>query len=235
MKPKFLGLLEATWLVATSLVVAAPARAGGRILLTNRGSKARTSRAKRTGKRSRRQAAARRRRPWSMRHHLRRRHQPGRPYAGIVPGTSAEPPGPRPPAGRCWLTWPGFQLTNQGSRVFFQLNRQVVQSIQSRKRGFDILFPGCRIRLKNNRHRLVTAYFPSTPVFDISTRNTKNGAVARIRLKTSVNPRIHWLTKNGWAYLLVDFGPYADGHLRIRRSGATLRARTSRRAKQPAR
>ncbi len=151
----------------------------------------------------------------------RQRHVPGRPYAGVSPSSDLPPPGPKPPSDRCWLTWPGFQLTKTGSRVFFQLNHKVAHQVRSIRGGVEIFFPGCKIRLRNNLHRLVTSYFPSTPVRDVRTRNRRKGVVARLRLKAAVTPRIRWFTKDGWAYLLVDFGAYVRGSGRTRSNRST--------------
>ncbi len=128
------------------------------------------------------------------------------PYSGVVPGTNNPPPGKQQrDATRCVLLWPGFHMGSNGQgTVFLQFNKRAEMQQSSGKLRLDLLFPGCRIPLKNNRRRLVTRYFP-TIVDSLHAKNTRKGLHVTIQLKREGTANHKWVTENEHEFLYLLF------------------------------
>jgi hypothetical protein len=155
--------------------------------------------------------------------------QPSLPgaYEGVVPGEGnraprAIKPGTTPAA----VTWPGFQLTDSGSRVFLQLTAPVqfqssTQAPVAPAKGSKakppkpaptvlvVTLSGARIHLSNNERPLDTSFFP-TPVLSAQIRPSGNDVQLLITLRDpTAAPHIHLdPSPTGYSFLFVDFGPY---------------------------
>ncbi len=157
-----------------------------------------------------RRGSRRRSRRHSRRHgrRLKRRRRAPAPaghYAGVRPGARSIPRGPKPPsAGACWLTWPGFQLTHSGSRIFLQFTARHEPTIQAKGRVMELLFPDCRIHLHNNARTLVTRYFP-TPVLSVRARRRHKAILVTVRLRRPVRPKVAWQRADGLVFYNLDF------------------------------
>ena len=142
------------------------------------------------------------------------RHRQGRLgdvtyYAGVVPGKNNPPPGGIPASTEtCYMTWPGFQLTQNGSRVFFQLTTRPAALMSQTGRTITVTFPMCRIRLYNNRRRLVTRYF-RTPVSWVKARRRRKDIHVTVKLRADAKPSEKWSRKGKFQFYFLEFGPYA--------------------------
>lgn len=146
---------------------------------------------------------------WKEKHRQGRKSDP-QYYAGVVPGKNHPPPGGIPArAEPCFLTWPGFQLTPGGSRIFFQLTSKPAHQMVMGERRITITFEGCRVRMPNNRRKIVTRYFP-TPVVSVTFyRNRRKGTIhAILRMRAKAEPKARWVKDGRFYYYFLDFGPY---------------------------
>ncbi len=150
--------------------------------------------------------SARRRAPRYVRRALRTRRgrMPTSRYAGVRPNARVLPRGPRLPSGACWLTWPGFQLTPRGSRVFLQFTERREPEIRTRGRTLELFFPNCRVYRRNNARTLVTRYF-ATPVLSVRARNRRKGVLVTIRLRRAAHPTTGWRQIKGLAFYNLEF------------------------------
>ena len=184
----------------------------------------RSMRSRRRVGRRRRLGARRRRHIWTQ------RRTTTEPYAGITPGKVDRAPGIKPPAG-CWLTWPGFQMTKTGSRIFLQFSERPQFHVDFSRRTITMLFDNCRIFSRNTRRRLITRYF-ATPVDQMRIRRKRKNIEVRIRLKAPMETRPTWRRIDGAWYLFADFPSWRRGTGSIKRRRASRRPRTRRTARR---
>jgi len=181
---------------------------------------------------TRRRTRSRRRRPTprTRRRAWKRRRAADVPYAGIVPGKMDRAPGIKPPAG-CWLTWPGFQMTKTGSRIFLQFTRRPQFHMDVSHGSITMRFDRCRIFARNTRRRLITRYF-ATPVDQMSIRRKHRGIEVRIRLKAPMEIRPTWRKIDGAWYLFADFPSWRRGPDAFHSRKAARRRRPRRSARR---
>ncbi len=136
----------------------------------------------------------------------------GEKYVGVAPGAGGRNPLPgaaaTSPSPR--LIWSGFQMAEQGSRVFFQTTGPVtfdVASPQGKRPRMSVFLRNCRIHLKNNRRNLDTRYF-ATPVAGVSAVQRRKDVELRIALKepASATPRTE-AGPDGTQFVVLDFPP----------------------------
>ncbi|MCC7539393.1 MAG: hypothetical protein IT379_24425 [Deltaproteobacteria bacterium] len=136
------------------------------------------------------------------------RAHPEGAYMGVVPGSPNRPP-------RMWrrrrlarvVTWPGFQMTDAGSRVFIQLTQPVVVQEQQGVRSLTVTLRGARISVFNNRRPLVTTHF-NTPVLRARLQQRRRDVLLVIELRDTVTPTITQGTGvDGYHFLFIDFPP----------------------------
>jgi len=128
-------------------------------------------------------------------------------YQGVVPG-SPNPP-PRARVGRrndrTVITWPGFQVAGQGSRIFIQTSRPV--SVQESRGPSRLIYrlPNSVISTRNNRNPLVTSHF-NTPVATAFLRRAGRDVELVIVLRAEVSPSVtNSPGDNGLQFVFIDF------------------------------
>ncbi len=147
-------------------------------------------------------------------------------YHGVVPGLPQRVRTHLPPdhRRRCYLTWTGFQLLPNGSRLFLQLNRKPSFRARTRGSSLTITLWGCRVASWNNTRPLFTRYFP-TPVRYARVRLRRRAVVMTVLLKKPARARLRVVHMQGWYYLFVTYrhtrsawAPSSPGNRRTRRS-----------------
>ena len=141
-----------------------------------------------------------------------------KPYAGVVPGMGHRPPGPRASSAVKLLTWPGFQMNENGtSRVFVQLTAYPDTQTNASASKIHVWMKGVRIGLRNNRRPLDTRFF-QTPVKMVRAVGKRDGVHLMIDLKRSVEHKEYRVEgKDGKRYLCLEF-PAEPGYVAPRRS-----------------
>jgi AMIN domain-containing protein len=156
----------------------------------------------------------------------------GQPYQGVIPGTSNPPPRVRLARSvrRTVVTWPGFQVSDQGSRIFVQTSHPVAAQESRGPSRLVYRLPGCVISTRNNRNPLVTTHF-NTPVSQAYLRRSGHDVELVIELRSSVTPRVsNGPGDGGMQFLYVEFPPgdylpqgpppVIDPRVRVRSSGS---------------
>lgn len=128
-------------------------------------------------------------------------------YQGVTPGT-ANPP-PRSRVGRrndrTVVTWPGFQVAGEGSRIFIQTSRPV--SVQESRGPSRLIYrlPNSVISTRNNRNPLVTSHF-NTPVATAFLRRAGRDVELVIVLRAEVQPNVtNSSGADGLQFVFIDF------------------------------
>jgi hypothetical protein len=112
---------------------------------------------------------------------------------------------PRDAATQCYVTWTGFQLLPNGSRVFLQLNRVPSRDLQSAKGEIRVELPACRVHRTANLLPLDLKYF-DTPVGSVRVSwKRRMGATLRLGLKSPAQPKLEVVQLQGWTYLFLTF------------------------------
>ncbi len=133
----------------------------------------------------------------------------GEKYDGVLPGGNAKNPLPPAPKNQvAQLIWSGFQMADQGSRLFFQTTGAVTFDVKEKKgkpAGLSVFLHNCRIHLKNNKRNLDTRYF-ATPVRGVTASQRRKDVELRIVLKepASAVPRTE-AGPDGTQFLYLDF------------------------------
>jgi len=88
-----------------------------------------------------------------------------RPVLALVPGGGASPLAPGPKSGPPRVVWTGFQVTDQGSRVFVQTTGSVELELDSGtgKAGVTVTLRNSPVHMRNHSRTLDTPFF-ATPV-----------------------------------------------------------------------
>lgn len=127
-------------------------------------------------------------------------------YEGVKPGGGNLPPGSiRAGEGR-FITFPGFQMLEDGrSRVFIQTATRMEPEVRRVERGFEIFLRDARIPLRTNRLPLETSYF-KTPLERVAARQEKSGVIIHLTLREpveSLSPRVVEAS-DGYYFIFVD-------------------------------
>jgi len=132
---------------------------------------------------------------------------PANPYEGVSPGSPNPPPRAAQVRGadRALVTWPGFQMTPGGSRVFVQTSRPVSFNQTGGQNRFVVHLRNCRIHTKNNRNPLVTRHF-NTPVARAFLVARRRDVELVVELRSGVTPTVRQETgSDGFQFLFLDF------------------------------
>ena len=105
-----------------------------------------------------------------------------RPVFSVVPGGGGSPLGAGPKGGAPRLVWTGFQVTDEGSRVFVQTTAEVELQVVTGKGGLTVTLHNCRIHMRNNSRTLDTRFFAS-PVQQVSVHQRHRDVELDIALK----------------------------------------------------
>jgi hypothetical protein len=132
-----------------------------------------------------------------------------RPVFAVVPGGAASPLAAGPKSGPPRLVWTGFQVTDEGSRVFVQTTGQVELEVSgaSDKGGVTVTLRNCRIHMRNNSRTLDTRFFAS-PVQQIAVHQRHRDVKLEIALRQAVKatPRQED-GPDGTHFWVIDFAP----------------------------
>lgn len=137
----------------------------------------------------------------------------GEKYVGVRPGAKGRNPLPVPRRDPAHLIWSGFQMNEQGSRVFFQLSREVTYDLSGGEPGngkpavLSVFLRNCRIHLANNRRNMDTRFF-ATPIEGVSARQRRKDVELRIVLREPASPTPKLEEgPDGTHFLVLDFPP----------------------------
>lgn len=128
-------------------------------------------------------------------------------YQGVTLGGGNLPPyAPREVGGQsAVLTWTGFEQTESGSRVFFQLSAAVEPEVVIESDKVIVELPRTAVQVRNNRRKLITRYF-DTPVTEVEVRRKGKSLHAIIELRWPSEPT--WTIQpgtNGYQLLTFEF------------------------------
>jgi hypothetical protein len=105
------------------------------------------------------------------------------------------------------VTWPGFQMREDGgSRFFVQTSAAVTTSVRTSDGRVEIVFPNTAIHLSNTRRFLETAFF-ETPVVRAHLERRRNDMVLVMQMRANVVPQITSATESGFFFTYIDFAP----------------------------
>ncbi len=129
-------------------------------------------------------------------------------YRGVVPGENHLPPKARrlKRTRRNFVTWPGFELLEHGSRIFVQSTRPVTYRRIEEPNRIVLVLENTRIHLRNNLNPLVTAHF-NTPVAEAYLRRHRRHTHLVLEMKVGVEPAIRQVSENGYHFLFLEFPP----------------------------
>jgi hypothetical protein len=127
-------------------------------------------------------------------------------YRGVVPGEGHIPPKARrlKRTKQNYVTWPGFEIGEVGSRIFIQSTRPVTYRRADEPNRIVLILDRTRINLQNNHNPLVTDHF-NTPVAETYLRHQRRDTVLVLEMKVNVEPRIHQVSENGYHFLFLEF------------------------------
>jgi hypothetical protein len=112
-----------------------------------------------------------------------------RPVFAVVPGGAGSPLAAGPKGGPPRVVWTGFQVTDQGSRVFVQTTGAVALELTGGegKAGVTVTLHNCRIHMRNNSRTLDTRFFTS-PVEQIAVHQRRRDVQLDIALRQPAKP-----------------------------------------------
>lgn len=127
-------------------------------------------------------------------------------YDGVRPGGENLPPGSiRAGEGR-YITFPGFQMLEDGrSRVFIQTAIRMEPVMRRVEGGYELFLKDARIPLRTNRLPLETVHF-ETPLERVTVKQNKKGVTIRLKLRERVGdlaPRVVQ-AKDGYFFILIE-------------------------------
>jgi hypothetical protein len=128
-------------------------------------------------------------------------------YQGVSLGGGNLPPyAPKEVGGQtAVLTWTGFERTESGSRVFFQLSAAVEPLVEVSEGKVIVELPRTSVQVRNNRRKLITRYF-KTPVNEVDIVRKGKNLHAIIELRWPSEPT--WAITpgtNGYQLLTFEF------------------------------
>ena len=125
----------------------------------------------------------------------------------VVPGGGASPLAAGPKSGPPRLVWTGFQVTDEGSRVFVQTTGPVELEVagSTGKAGVTVTLRNCRIHMRNNSRTLDTRFFAS-PVQQIAVHQRHRDVQLDIALRQPAKPTPRQEEgPNGTHFWVIDF------------------------------
>jgi hypothetical protein len=132
-----------------------------------------------------------------------------RPVFAVVPGGGASPLAAGPKSGPPRLVWTGFQVTDEGSRVFVQTTGLVELEVTggTGKAGVTVTLHNCRIHMRNNSRTLDTRFFAS-PVQQVAVHQRHRDVLLDIALRQPAKPTPHQEDgPEGTHFWVIDFAP----------------------------
>jgi hypothetical protein len=103
------------------------------------------------------------------------------------------------------LTWSGFERTDTGSRVFFQLSAGVEYELSSQGMLVSIRLPNTSSSVRNNIRQLDTRYF-RTPVTLVTMKPRGAEMVISLKLRREAAPEVSMVDgEHGYKVLMLEF------------------------------
>ena len=110
------------------------------------------------------------------------------------------------------LTWSGFERTESGSRVFFQLSAGVEYELTAQGMLVSVRLPNTSSSVRNNIRRLDTSYF-RTPVTSVMMQRRGPDMVISLTLRREASPNVAMVDgEHGYKVLVLEF-PDTDADL----------------------
>ena len=141
-------------------------------------------------------------------------------YQGVVPGSGNDPlhllgkPGQKPAR----ITWPGFQMFNDGSsRLFVQMTDKVVTIQNPKGKTYELIFSKVVLPGSNNKRALITEYF-NTPVLRAKLKKRKQDVVLQVDLRGGASPNVtSEQSSTGYYFVYLNFpaGDYVPVEKRV--------------------
>lgn len=127
-------------------------------------------------------------------------------YRGVVPGSNHVPPRARrlKRTQRNFVTWPGFEMTSSGSRIFIQSTHPVSYVREDDTNRVVLVLNKTRIHLRNNRNPLVTEHF-NTPVARAYLRHRRRDTLLILEMKVNSSPSIRQMSEGNYHFLMLEF------------------------------
>ncbi|HKP58851.1 MAG TPA: AMIN domain-containing protein [Polyangiales bacterium] len=127
-------------------------------------------------------------------------------YAGVVPGNSSAPPVQAPKTEtKPLITWPGFQMRQDGtSRVFIQSTGALTPQPSAAPAKFSVYLPGAKVAGNTNRLPLETRFF-NTPVARVNIDVQKEGVTLVLDMRADISPVVSSERgPTGYYFLYID-------------------------------
>jgi hypothetical protein len=127
-------------------------------------------------------------------------------YAGVVPGASSAPAVPvAKTETKPVITWPGFQMRQDGtSRVFIQSTTALTPQPSAAGSRFSVYLPGAKVAGNTNRLPLETRYF-NTPVSRVNIEVQREGVTLVLDLRAEITPVVSSdRGPTGYYFLYID-------------------------------
>jgi hypothetical protein len=134
---------------------------------------------------------------------------PGHPlgtYAGVVPGASSAPAVPvAKTETKPMITWPGFQMRQDGtSRVFIQSTTALTPQPSAAGPRFSVYLPGAKVAGNTNKLPLETRFF-NTPVSRVNIEQQRDGVTLVLDLRAEISPVVSSERgPTGYYFLYID-------------------------------
>ncbi|MEM9069864.1 MAG: hypothetical protein AAGE52_15235 [Myxococcota bacterium] len=131
-------------------------------------------------------------------------------YAGVRPGSANQPPRMSRVQARRenarLLTWPGFEMRDNGSRFFLQLSTLIPTETTTSEGQFEVLLRGVTTHVRNTRRPLITRFF-NTPVLSARVERRGRSDLAMVfKMRTPSTPRISNAPgQDGFYFIYIDF------------------------------
>lgn len=127
-------------------------------------------------------------------------------YRGVVPGSRSTPPRARRLAKtrQTFVTWPGFEMIESGSRIFVQTTRPVTYRRADEPNRIVLVLERTRIHLWNNHNPLVTEHF-NTPVARAYLRHSRRDTLLILEMKVGSEPTIRQTSEGEYNFLFIEF------------------------------
>jgi hypothetical protein len=132
-------------------------------------------------------------------------------YSGVSVSGNQLPPVPikdtQKVRGTSFVTWTGFERTETGSQVFFQLSNRAAHSVSVKGTTITLRLKNTRVNVRNNARQLDLRYF-KTPVQFVRLRRSGKDTIATLVLKRAATPEISVVADaagTGYQLLVVHF------------------------------
>jgi len=129
-------------------------------------------------------------------------------YSGVSLRGDNPPPIPPPAMGTipAVVTFPGYEASPGGSRVFLQLSASANHEVSQDGMKIQVRLYNTAVNVQNNKRPLDLRYF-DTPVQHVAIRTEGSDTVATITLKRESTPTTQMVPgANGYYMLVLEFG-----------------------------